>query len=314
MIIYLTKRLTTALLNLFIVSLLVFFALTLVPGNTAEGILGMSATKEQIERFNRLHGLDLPPLQRYIRWLSHAITGDFGTSYRTSQPVLTEFFQRLPITMEVVILSFALTTGIGVAGGIVAAVKQDTAWDHLVRSFAIVTLSIPSFLLLTVILVLPAKFFGYAPPFGAVRFVDDPVANLQLMVPPTFMLALGSSAALMRLTRTAMLDVLRQDYIRTARAKGLQERATLIRHALRNALLPVLTVIGVQVSTLLGGSIILEQILGLPGIGTWNLLAVQTKDTPILMAVTMYAAVVLMAMTVIVDLLYAVLDPRLRLM
>jgi peptide/nickel transport system permease protein len=171
---------------------------------------------------------------------------------------------------------------------------------------------VPTFLLLTLMLVLPAKYLEYAPPFGATRFFDDPGANLRLIVPPTLMLAIGGSAALMRLTRTAMLDILRQDYIRTARSKGLTERATILKHALRNGMLPVLTFMGLQLGTLLGGSIIIEQILALPGIGTWNLTAIQAKDAPIIMAVTMYAAVVLMLATLIVDLSYAVLDPRIR--
>jgi peptide/nickel transport system permease protein len=162
-------------------------------------------------------------------------------------------------------------------------------------------------------LVLPAKYLHYAPPFGATSFTADPWANLRLFVPPTLMLAIGGSAGLLRLTRTAMLDILRQDYIRTARSKGLTERGTIFKHALRNALLPVLTFMGLQLSTLLGGSIIIEQIMGLPGIGTWNLAAIQAKDTPIIMATTMYAAVALMSVNLIVDLSYAVLDPRIRL-
>lgn len=216
------------------------------------------------------------------------------------------------MTMEIVILSFVFTSVMGITGGIIAATKQDSAWDYGARFMAIFGISIPSFLLLTLMLILPARWFDYAPPFGAIHFLEAPIDNLKLFVPPTLLLAIGGSASLLRLTRTAMLDVLRQDYLRTARSKGLAERAVIFKHAVRNALPPVLTFMGLQLSTLLGGSIIVEQVMGLPGLGSWALAAIQSKDYPIVLAFSIYAASVLMFISLVVDLIYAFLDPRVR--
>jgi peptide/nickel transport system permease protein len=182
-----------------------------------------------------------------------------------------------------------------------------------VRLFSIFGLSVPSFVLLTCLLIFPARWWSYAPKFGATSFLDDPGHNLELLLPATFMLAVGASATLMRLTRSAFLEVVRQDYVRTARAKGLRERAVILRHELRNALLPVLTLLGLQLGGLLGGSIILESVLGLPGLGTWAVAAISINDYPVVMTVALYTAVVVMTINLLVDLSYAVLDPRVRL-
>jgi peptide/nickel transport system permease protein len=214
------------------------------------------------------------------------------------------------MTLEIVFFSFLFASIIGVVGGVIAAIRQDTFWDYGVRFVAIFGISIPSFLILTLLLILPAHWWGYAPPFGATEFFHTPVKNLQLLVPPTFLLAISGSAVLMRFTRTAMLDILRQDYMRTARSKGLTERAVIIRHAIRNALPTVMTFMGLQISALLGGSVILESVFALPGLGTWGLAALRAQDYPIFLIFALYASGVLMLVNLIVDLLYAVLDPR----
>ncbi len=185
--------------------------------------------------------------------------------------------------------------------------------DYGVRIVAVFGLSIPGFIILTCMLVFPAIWWSYTPPYGATRFFDAPLENRRLFVPATLALAVGTSAGLMRLTRSAFLEVLRQDYVRTARAKGLRARTVVPRHAFRNAPLPILTLMGLQRGTLLGGSVILEQVLGLPGIGFWSLTAIQAKDYPIIMAVTMYAALTIVLITLFIDLLYGVVDPRVRL-
>lgn len=309
---YLTRRVIGIVLNLFLVSLLLFFLLRLVPGDITMIILTESSTEEQRAAFRATQGLDRSPIDQYLTWAGKAITGDLGKSFRSGLSVSSEFASRFPVTMEIVILSFFFTSVIGVSGGILAATKQDSPWDYGARFMAIFGISIPSFLLLTLMLILPARWFGYAPPFGATRFFADPIDNLLLFVPPTFLLAIGGSATLMRLTRTAMLDVLRQDYLRTARSKGLAEKAVIFKHAIRNALPPVLTFMGLQLSTLLGGSIIVEQVMALPGLGTWALTAIQSKDYPIVLAFSVYAATALMVISLAVDVLYAVLDPRIR--
>jgi peptide/nickel transport system permease protein len=180
------------------------------------------------------------------------------------------------------------------------------------RIFAVAGLSIPSFLLLTLLLVIPARMWGYAPPFSSVHFFDDPISNLELILPATLLLAISSSAGLMRLTRTAFLDVFRQDYMRTARAKGLTENTVTFRHGFRNALPPVLTLTGLQLGNLLGGSVILETIMGLPGLGTWFLSAISFNDYPIVMVSALYTAFTLMMISLVIDVAYAWLDPRIR--
>lgn len=293
-----------------LISLFLFFTLRFLPGDPTTVILTDTSTHEQREQFRELHGLNDPPMIQYVNWLGGILTGDLGISLRTNLPVKDEFFQRLPITLEIVILSFAFTSIFGVIGGVISAIRQDSVWDYGFRFVAIFGISIPSFLILTLLLILPARMWGYAPPFGATEFFKTPVENLQLMIPPTFLLAISGSAVLMRFTRTAMLDVLRQDYMRTARSKGLAERTIILRHAIRNAMPTVLTFMGLQISTLLGGSVILESVFALPGLGTWGLTALRTQDFPIFLIFALYAAGALMLVNLIVDLLYAVVDPR----
>jgi peptide/nickel transport system permease protein len=309
---YITRRFIGITFNLFLVSILLFFLLRLVPGDITLTILTESSTESQREAFREQHGLNDTPIVQYFNWLTNALTGNLDKSFRSGLPVASEFKTRFPVTMEIVILSFFFTSVLGIAGGVLAATKQDSSWDYGVRFIAIFGISIPSFLLLTLMLILPARWFDYAPPFGANRFLDNPIDNLRLFIPPTLLLAVGGSATLMRLTRTAMLDVLRQDYLRTARAKGLAEQTVISKHAIRNALPPVLTFMGLQLSNLLGGSIIVEQIMGLPGLGTWTLAAIQSKDYPIVLAFSVYIAGVIMVISLAVDLLYALLDPRIR--
>jgi peptide/nickel transport system permease protein len=309
---YLARRFIGIAFNLLLVSLLLFFLLRLVPGDITLTILTESSTAEQREAFREQHGLNKGPFEQYVVWLGNALTGNLDKSFRSGLNVADEFKSRFPVTMEIVILSFVFTSFIGISGGILAATKQDSGWDYGARLMAIFGVSIPSFLLLTLMLILPARWFDYAPPFGAVHFFEAPFDNLRLFVPPTLLLAIGGSATLMRLTRTAMLDVLRQDYLRTARSKGLAEKAVIFKHAIRNALPPVLTFMGLQLGTLLGGSIIVEQVMGLPGLGTWALAAIQSKDYPIVLAFSVYAAFMIMIISLAVDILYAFLDPRVR--
>lgn len=299
-------------INLVLVSIFVFSMLRVVPGDTTGAILGQFATDDQIAEFKALHGLDKPVVQQYLDWAGGILVGDFGNSLRTNFSVSKEFMDRFPITLELVIISFTLTTTLGILGGIISATKQNSASDYGLRVFAVFGLSIPNFLLLTLLLIMPARWWNYAPPFGATDFLRDPIANLQLFVPPAALLAVGGSAGLMRLTRSAFLEVFRQDYMRTARAKGLTERAVTFRHGFRNALPPVLTLAGLQLGNLLGGTIILESVMGLPGLGSWTLTGIQFKDTPIVMASVLWTATLLMFISLAVDLAYAVIDPRIR--
>jgi peptide/nickel transport system permease protein len=311
---YIVRRLVLIALNLLCVSVIIFFALRLVPSNIAAEVLGQNATPEQYQVFNAKYGLDDPAIVQFGRWLTGMLRGDLGQSFRSNIAVAQEFRRRVPITLEVVLLSFTFTSVMGIAFGAVSALRQNSPVDYAVRLFAVLGLSVPNFLLLTCLLIFPARWWGYAPRFGATDFFDDPAGNLRLFGPATFVLAIGASATLMRLTRSAFLEVVRQDYVRTARAKGLHERVVILRHELRNALLPVLTLMGIQLGGLLGGSIILEQVMGLPGLVTWAVAAISINDYPVVMVVALYAAVVVMAINLLVDISYALLDPRVRLM
>jgi peptide/nickel transport system permease protein len=309
---YISRRLIAFAFNLFLVSVFVFCLLRLVPGDAAANILGQEASPENLEQFRKAHGLDGSMLEQYTRWASGILQGDFGKSLWSHTSVTSTFFSRLPITLEIVALSFTFTLLFGISAGIISALRQNSLADISIRGVAILGLAVPNFLILTLLLVVPARFFGYAPPFGATNPFDNPLDNLRLFVPPTLLLSIGSSAVLMRFTRSGFLEVLRQDYIRTARSKGLEERAVTMRHALRNALPPVLTLAGLQLGGLLSGSVILERVMGLPGLGVWTLDAIQNKDIPVVMLVSMYSAFVLMTINLVIDLTYALIDPRIR--
>ena len=309
---YIIKRLAGVVLNLVLVSVLVFLWLGILPGDPVAAQLGVDATEDQVAQFREEKGLNGSIFERYTSWAGGVLTGDFGDSLRSDTPVMHDFRRKLPITLEIVVLSFSMTTIFGITGGIISARSQNSAADYGMRLLAVAGLSIPNFLLLTLLLVIPARLWGYAPPFSSVRILDDPISNLELILPATFLLAISSSAGLMRLTRTAFLDVFRQDYMRTARAKGLTENAVTFRHGFRNALPPVLTLTGLQLGNLLGGSVILETILGLPGLGTWFLSAISFNDYPIVMVSALYTAFTLMMISLVIDVAYAWLDPRIR--
>jgi peptide/nickel transport system permease protein len=299
-------------INLFLVSIFVFTLLRLVPGDAAANILGQEASPENLEKFREVHGLNGSWFDQYTRWGSGIIEGDFGKSLWSHTSVTSTFFDRLPVTLEIVALSFSFTVLFGISSGILSALRQNTLTDMSIRVLAIFGLAVPNFLILTLLLIMPARFFGYAPPFGATNPFADPFDNMRLFVPPTLLLSIGSTAVLMRFTRSGFLEVLRQDYIRTARAKGLDERIVTMRHAFRNALPPVMTLAGLQLGGLLSGSIILERVMGLPGLGTWTLDAIGNKDIPVVMIVSLYAALVLMTINLVIDLAYGLVDPRIR--
>ncbi len=308
---YIIKRVMGLVLNLVLVSFFVFTMLQLVPGDIASTVLGLNASEEQYAEFRALHHLDDSFIERYWIWASNALQGDLGESLRSKFSVTEEFMRRLPVTMEIVLMSFIFSNMIGISFGVLSAVKQNSVWDYIVRLISVFGLSVPGFLLLTLLLILPSRW-GYAPPFGAIHLFQEPLDNLRLFLPPTLILAVGSAAFSMRLTRTALLDVLGEEYIRTARSKGLKERVVIMRHAFRNALAPIITLAGLQLGFLFGGSVVLESVMSLPGLGTWALNAIKNNDFPIVMTFSLYIAIVVMSVSLIVDLLYAWLDPRVR--
>jgi peptide/nickel transport system permease protein len=309
---YALRRIIFFVPVLLITSMVTFFAINLVPVEPWIIFLGQDALPEQIAGFNATHGLDKPIIERYADWLVGMLQGDPGSSFLGGRSIQQEMKDRFPVTAMIMLFTVGFTVVFGMVFGTLAAVFQDSPIDYFVRFFAIFMGSIPDFYILTLLLIIPAILWNYAPPFQYIPPWEDPWHNIRQIVPPTFLLSIGGSVLLMRLARSSMLEVLRQDYIRTARSKGLAERVVILRHALRNALIPVLTIAGGLVGALLGGAIILERITALPGLGQYTLIAVREQDHAVVMALTMYAVLLIVSTNLIVDLLYAVVDPRIR--
>ena len=308
---YAVRRLIFVVPVVLIVTFITFFGLSLIPGDPAVSFLGIQATPEQIQSFHKQHGLDKPITERYISWLGGMLHGDPGDSLLGGN-IKSELKARFPVTFQILLFSFTFTMLFGMVFGTLSAVFQDTPLDYGVRIFSIFGLSIPSFFSLTLLLLIPAMIWRYAPPLGYKPLWVDPWHFARQVIPPTLVLAVGESAILMRLVRSAMLEVLRQDYIRTARSKGLEDTVVLLRHAAKNAMIPVLTVAGALVGALLGGSIILENIMALPGLGQYTFRAVTQSDYNVVMTMVTYSAIVIVLAHLTVDLLYAVVDPRIR--
>jgi peptide/nickel transport system permease protein len=309
---YLTQRLCLMLVTLLGVSFIVFVILRLIPGGVEGAILGDHASPEQAAAIRHQLGLDQPIPVQYVSWLGDVVRGDLGASILSKRPIGPDIKARLPVTFELGLLAMLFSLVIAVPVGILAAVRQDTFGDYAARSLAIALLSIPGFWLGTLVITFGARWFGYAPPLTYVRLTDNPAQNLQILLPPAIILGAALSGTVMRLTRAQMLEVLRQDYIRTAWSKGLPERMVVSRHALRNAAIPVVTLIGLQVPILFSGTIVLEQIFSVPGTGRYLISAVNTRDFPVIQAVALLIAAVVVLSNLIVDLTYSLLDPRIR--
>ena len=310
---YITKRLLFTVLVLWAVSVIVFGAVRLIPGDVCKIVLATSDVDErQCQVIRHELGLDRPAVVQYLHYIGGVLRGDFGKALISKRDVWGEIRTRIPLTLELTLLAtgFALTLAIPI--GVISAVKQDSPIDYVLRFLTIGWLSIPSFWLGTMLIVFPARWWGYSPPVGYVDFWKDPLKNLHQLYLPAIALGLALSASLARLTRSSMLEVLRQDYIRTARAKGLKERTMVFRHALRNALIPVITLFAIQFGVLLGGTVVLESIFSLPGLGTLALNAVLLKDYPQVQGLVLFFATALVLINLVVDISYAWIDPRIR--
>jgi len=309
---YIIRRLLFFVPVLLAASIVTFMALRLIPGDPALTFLGQQARPEEIERWHQDHGTKEPLVKQYWTWLSGMLQGDPGRTLAGGTSIGEEIKARFPVTGLILLFSFTFTMVFGVTFGIIAAVFQDSPLDYVVRVLSVFGQSIPSFFTLTLLILIPAILWRYSPPFGYVPFWEDPWRAIRQVVPPTFILAIGTAATLMRLTRSSLLEVLRADYVRTARAKGVRERIVLLRHALKNAMIPVLTVAGTLVATLLGGSVILENITSLPGLGQYTYNATLQRDYNVVMAMVMYAAIVVVTCHLVIDVAYAWFDPRIR--
>lgn len=314
--VYIFRRLLALIPTLFIASIIVFGVVRLVPGDVldlmlSENAYSSGAPEDRLELEKAL-GLDQPLYIQYLRWAGNAVQGDLGKSLWRDTPVTTEIGARLDVTLELGILALLIALMVALPIGIYSAVRQESLGDHLGRSFSIIALAVPSFWLGTLVVILPALWWGWSPPNQLVPLFEDPIENLKIFLVPSAILGASLSAVIMRMTRTMMLEVLRQDYIRTAWAKGLRERRVVLRHAVKNAMIPVITLIGVLIPILFGGTVIIEQIFRLPGLGQLLLEAVSTRDYPIITGVFLVTGVVVMLVNLLVDLCYGYLDPKVR--
>jgi len=310
---YIIRRLLLSIPVLFVASIMIFGGVRVIPGDICQIVLQIPRpAEEQCNALRHELKLDKPAVTQYFSWIGGALTGDLGNSVITKRPVRNEIQQRTETTLELAILSIAFAFGVGVPIGVYSALKQDKLPDVVLRGLAIGWLSMPSFWVGTLLITFPAKWWGYATPVGYVHFWQDPVKNLEQLYLPAIALGLALSAILARFTRSAMLEELRQDYVRTARAKGLRERLVIYKHALRNALIPVVTVIGVGLPQIVAGTVIFEQIFIIPGMGRYLVDAVNNLDYPVIQGLTFVFAALLMVSVLLVDISYAFLDPRIR--
>ncbi len=310
---YIIRRLLIGIVMLFILSVTVFILLRIVPGDPAKMRCGLGCKDEQIEAIRKEMGLDKSYPAQYGDWISGVLTGDLGTSNVNFRPVGESIKKRLPVTLELMVLTLGFTVLIGIPAGVVSAVFRNSPGDYVVRMFAILGLAVPNFWVATLVLILPSIWWNYAPPIGVYHgLFEDPLTNLRQMLPPAAVLSIGSAAGIMRLTRSSLLEVLRQDYMRTARAKGLNRGAIILRHGMKNSLIPVVTVLGLQMAGLLGGALIAEQIFTLPGLGDFTFQSLGKKDFDVVQTMTLYAGITVIGLNLIVDVSYAWLDPRIR--
>jgi peptide/nickel transport system permease protein len=306
------RRLLSAIPVLFIVSLISFGLMRLIPGDPAAAIAGIAATPAQIEQLRRDLGLDEPLLMQLLHYYQGLLQGDFGKSLLLGKGVLAATMERLPVTIGLSLYALVLTLLIGVASGIIAALRQNTWVDQVAMMIAMLGISIPNFFLGLLMIIFFAVQLGWLPSGGYVPFSQDPIGWLRSTTMPAISLALLQAGLLARITRSGMLEVLRQDYVRTARAKGLPERQVILKHALANALIPIVTVVGIIISLLLSGAVVTEALFSLPGMGQLLTQAVLSRDYPMVQGGLLLVTTFLVVVNILVDILYALIDPRVR--
>jgi peptide/nickel transport system permease protein len=309
---YVVRRVLAIIPVLFGISILVFLLVHLIPGDVAQILLGTQATDQQIETLRRTFGLDRPLPVQYVDWLSHVLRGDFGVSFRTNRPVLPDLIARFGVTLQLTLTSMVIALLVSIPLGVASANKRGQTSDAISRVVALLGLSIPNFWLGTLLILFVSLVLHWLPPVGFTSLLDNPWTALQTLILPAIALGTAVAAFIMRMVRSSLLEVLRQDYIRTAYAKGLRENSVLYSHALKNAFIPVLTVIGVQIGYLLGGAVIIESIFSLPGMGRFLLDSISNRDYSIVQGGVLFIALIFSLVNLSVDLVYAWIDPRIR--
>ena len=311
---YLVVRLYSMALTIVGLTVLIFLMLRLIPGTVVEQMIGADAvvSPAMVAELKRFFGLDQPWYLQYGRWIGQLAQGDLGTSWRTGKPVVSLILERLPVTLELTLFSVAFALVLGIAAGIVSAVRRDQVVDNVTRVGTLLGLSVPVFWQGTMLILFFSLYLRWMPPVVWVDFTTDWRRNLTIMLLPALCLGTASAANIARTTRSCMLDVLGSEYVRTAAAKGLAGRVVVLKHALRNALIPVVTVAGLQIGILLGGTVVVEEVFTLPGIGRLVLWSIYQRDYPLTQSTILFIAVLFMTINLAVDLLYGYLDPRIR--
>jgi peptide/nickel transport system permease protein len=310
---FLIRRLLLTLPILFIVSVVCFSLINLIPGDPATVILGPEATEQAKEQMRERLGLDKPIVVQYVDWLGGVLHGDLGKSLVDGTPVSQLILQRLPVTLELALGTFLVSLTIAVVAGILSASKRGTWVDYVSTGFALGGISIPHFWLGMMFIIIFAVNLGWLPASGYVPFFEDPAANIAVMILPVLATGLRESAELMRMLRSSLLEELGSDYVRTAFSKGLSRRVVVIRHAVRNALIPFVTASGLQIAALLGGLVVTEQVFQLPGVGRLIVESILERDYTVVQGAVLTVTVIVILINVLVDLLYAVIDPRIAL-
>ena len=314
---YIIRRLLLIIPTALIVTIIVFFTFRLIPGDIVDLMAALqisqgSGSGEQREALRRELGLDLPIHIQYGRWLSGVLRGDLGKSLWTKLPVAENIINRLPVSLEVGILGLIISLAIALPVGVLSGMRPETNMDYLLRSIAILFICIPNFWLATIILIYPSVWWAWSPRMTYISFMEDPLANLGMFIIPAAILGMWLSGVTMRLIRTMMLEVLREDYVRTAWAKGLKEKVIVLRHVLKNALIPMVTMLGLQLPVMIGGAVIVEYIFSLPGLGSLTVDAINRRDYPIVSGINLFVAGFVLVINILVDISYAWLDPRIR--
>lgn len=310
---YLLRRFLNMIPVIFLVTIVIFSITLLLPGDITYTILGEDATEEQRELVRIEYGLNDPVTVQYVRWLGRAFKGDLGRSFRSHQPVLEMMMERFPATFELTFFSMFIAVLIGVPAGIIASTKRNSIWDVLATIVSMVGVAVPFFWLGILLILLFSLKLKWLPPSGYIPFKANPVQNLKLMILPSLTIGAAMAAVVMRQTRGAMLNVLNQTYIDTARSKGLSERQVNYKHALRNAFIPVVTVVGLQIGSLMGGAVVTETVFSISGVGRMVVQGIFNRDYPVVQGGILLIVVSVLLINVFVDVLYAVLDPRIKL-
>jgi peptide/nickel transport system permease protein len=310
---YVVRRLLLAVVTVFLLSIFVFMMIRLVPGSIVDQRLTERNSPQDRELLKAHFGLDRPVHEQYVRWLGQIARGDLGRSWLSKESIGADIKKRMPVTLELLGLTVLIYIPLGIGMGILSAVRRNKPDDYIIRFVAILFLAVPSFWVAALVIVLPLLWWGYSPPVPYVYFADDPARNLQIMLPAAFIAALGGAASLARVARSEMLEVLRQEYVRTAYAKGLRGRVVILRHALRNAMTPLITIIGLVLAGGVAGAVITEQIFNIPGMGRYIVGALQTNDLPVVQTWMLFFGTIFVLMNLLVDLSYGWFDPRIRL-